>query len=48
MLSWAFPPRSTGGIAAQVSGLSAALAAAGIDAIICNDPGHAKRVLAGS
>jgi glycerophosphoryl diester phosphodiesterase len=26
----------------------AALAAAGIDAIICNDPGHAKRVLAGS
>jgi glycogen synthase len=34
MLSWAFPPRSTGGVAAQVSGLSAALAAAGHDVVV--------------
>jgi glycogen synthase len=34
MLSWDFPPRATGGIAAQVSGLSAALAAAGHDVVV--------------
>jgi glycogen(starch) synthase len=34
MLSWDFPPRATGGIAAQVSGLSAALAADGHDVIV--------------
>ncbi len=34
MLSWDFPPRSTGGIAAQVSGLSAALAADGHDVVV--------------
>ena len=34
MLSWAFPPRSTGGIAAQGSGLSAALAAVGHDVVV--------------
>lgn len=34
MLSWDFPPRGTGGIAAQVSGLSAALAAAGHDVVV--------------
>ncbi len=34
MLSWDFPPRATGGIAAQVSGLSAALAADGHDVVV--------------
>lgn len=34
MLSWAFPPRATGGIAAQVAGLSAALARAGHDVVV--------------
>ncbi len=34
MLSWAFPPRSTGGIAAQVAGLSAALVRAGHDVVV--------------
>ncbi len=34
MLSWDFPPRATGGIAAQVSGLSAALAAAGHEVVV--------------
>jgi glycogen(starch) synthase len=34
MLSWDFPPRATGGVAAQVSGLSAALAAAGHDVVV--------------
>jgi glycogen(starch) synthase len=34
MLSWAFPPRATGGIAAQVAGLSAALAQAGHDVVV--------------
>ena len=33
MLSWAFPPRSTGGIAAQVAGLGSALARAGHDVV---------------
>jgi len=34
MLSWDFPPRSTGGIAAQVSGLSTALAMAGHEVVV--------------
>lgn len=34
MLSWDFPPRATGGIAAQVAGLSDALAAAGHDVVV--------------
>jgi len=34
MLSWDFPPRATGGIAAQVSGLSAALADAGHEVVV--------------
>ncbi len=34
MLSWDFPPRATGGIAAQVAGLGAALARAGHDIVI--------------
>ncbi len=34
MLSWEFPPRSTGGIAAHVAGLGAALADAGHDVVI--------------
>ena len=34
MLSWDFPPASTGGIAAQVSGLGAALAAAGHEVVV--------------
>jgi glycogen(starch) synthase len=34
MLSWDFPPRSTGGIAAQVAGLSSALATAGHDVVV--------------
>jgi glycogen synthase len=34
MLSWNFPPRATGGIAAQVAGLSTALAAAGHDVVV--------------
>jgi glycogen(starch) synthase len=34
MLSWDFPPRATGGIAAQVSGLGAALAAAGHEVVV--------------
>jgi len=34
MLSWDFPPRSTGGIAAQVSGLSTALAKAGHEVVV--------------
>ena len=34
MLSWEFPPRSTGGIAAHVAGLGTALARAGHDVVI--------------
>lgn len=34
MLSWEFPPRSSGGIAAQVVGLGAALARAGHDVVV--------------
>jgi len=34
MLSWAFPPRTTGGVAAQVAGLSTALANAGHDVVV--------------
>jgi len=34
MLSWEFPPRGTGGIAAQVAGLSASLAAAGHEVVV--------------
>ena len=34
MLSWEFPPRSTGGIAAHVEGLGSALARAGHDVVI--------------
>lgn len=34
MLSWEFPPRGTGGIAAQVAGLAGALAAAGHDVVV--------------
>lgn len=34
MLSWEFPPRGTGGIAAQVSGLSSALVAAGHEVVV--------------
>jgi glycogen(starch) synthase len=34
MLSWDFPPRVTGGIAAQVAGLGSALAAAGHDVVV--------------
>jgi glycogen synthase len=34
MLSWDFPPRSTGGVAAQVAGLGSALAAAGHDVVV--------------
>ena len=34
MLSWEFPPRSTGGIAAHVSGLGTALARAGHDVVV--------------
>ena len=34
MLSWEFPPRSTGGIAAHVAGLGSALARAGHDVVI--------------
>ena len=34
MLSWEFPPRATGGMAAQVTGLSAALAAGGHDVVV--------------
>lgn len=34
MLSWEFPPRSTGGIAAHVAGLSRALARAGHDVVV--------------
>jgi glycogen(starch) synthase len=34
MLSWEFPPRGTGGIAAQVAGLSAALAEAGHEVVV--------------
>jgi glycogen(starch) synthase len=34
MLSWDFPPRATGGIAAQVAGLGTALARAGHDVVI--------------
>jgi glycogen synthase len=34
MLSWDFPPRATGGVAAQVAGLSRALAAAGHDVVV--------------
>ncbi|MGB0115054.1 MAG: glycosyltransferase family 4 protein [Ilumatobacteraceae bacterium] len=43
MLSWAFPPRSTGGIAAHVAGLSAALARAGHDVVVLTvAEGHAE------
>jgi glycogen(starch) synthase len=34
MLSWEFPPRGSGGIAAQVAGLSAALATAGHEVVV--------------
>jgi glycogen synthase len=34
MLSWEFPPRSTGGIAAHVAGLGTALAKAGHDVVV--------------
>lgn len=34
MLSWEFPPRATGGVAAHVAGLSAALAQAGHDVVV--------------
>ncbi len=34
MLSWEFPPRSTGGIAAHVAGLGSALARAGHDVVV--------------
>lgn len=34
MLSWEFPPRSTGGIAAHVAGLGTALARAGHDVVV--------------
>ncbi len=34
MLSWEFPPRSTGGIAAHVAGLATALAQAGHDVVV--------------
>ena len=34
MLSWEFPPRGTGGVAAQVAGLGSALAAAGHDVVV--------------
>jgi len=34
MLSWEFPPRSTGGIAAHVAGLGSALASAGHDVVV--------------
>ncbi len=34
MLSWEFPPRTTGGVAAHVSGLAEALASAGHDIVV--------------
>ena len=50
MLTWEFPPRSVGGVAAHVDGLSQALAAAGHDVVLLTlaHPGAAADSTAGA